>query len=270
MISEQQEIELLISAIKKIYGYDFNMFSFEYIKKRLREYIDSIGIVHICELTPKILLNTDRFYQLLNFMTISYTEIYRDPELFSYIRSELLPRLKTYPHLKFWHVGCSKGAEPYSLAIMLFEEKLLEKSSIYATDLNHQVLGCARNAKFNMEEVKKGEENYKASGGKNDFYKYFSTEDQNTFIRSDIKNSVTFAHHNIASDSKFGTMNVIFIRNVLIYLQEPAQSTAIDTVTESLSSSGFIIVGNKESLRVPSAQQFYTQTSSPYVYQKNL
>ncbi|MGZ8160753.1 MAG: CheR family methyltransferase, partial [Methylobacter sp.] len=80
-------------------------------------------------------------------------------------RETVLPLLKTYPRINVWQAGCATGEEVYSLAIMLDEEGLLERSQIYATDINDLALHKAEDGIFPMRTLAEYEKNYKNAGG---------------------------------------------------------------------------------------------------------
>lgn len=268
MIVESKEVELLFRVIKDTYGYDLESFSSEYSKRRMRSFVEENNLNHICELIPKVLLDHGFFYRLLSHMTVNYTEFFRDPQTFKEMRVTLVPEWHTHPLLKIWHVGCSTGAEPYSLAILMLEEGLLENCIIYATDMNHQILASAQEGSYTLEALKLAERNYHDSGGKQSLRKYFSVSGNHAQISEEIKSAITFAHHNIISDAGFGEMNTILFRNVLIYFNEDYQNKALATVTSSLAKSGYLILGDKESLQLRNVQPHYTKISSHYIYRK--
>ena len=106
------------------------------------------------------------FPRLLDFLTVQVSEMFRDPTYYRALREKVVPLLRTYPSLKIWVAGCSTGEEAYSLAIVLYEEGLLERTLIYATDINPESLRKAEAGIFDVERMAAFTENHRRSGGK--------------------------------------------------------------------------------------------------------
>ena len=125
------ELRLLIEAIYLQYSYDFRDYSGSSLKRRIVHAMRQFGCASISELQARIIHDSAAFMQLLQFLTIPVSEMFRDPSYFLALRQEVVPFLRTYPSLKLWVAGCSTGEEVYSLAILLHEEGLLELSLIH-------------------------------------------------------------------------------------------------------------------------------------------
>ena len=130
------ENHLILDAVKLRYGHDFNLYSQATINRRLQELTKTQNLQHLSELLPKLLYEPEYLNIFLQHITIPVTELFRDPTFFLCMRKHVLPILKIYPSLKIWHAGCASGEEAYSMAILLAEEGLLERTTLYATDIN--------------------------------------------------------------------------------------------------------------------------------------
>jgi len=164
------------------------------------------------------------------------------------MRNEVLPILKTYPFLKIWHAGCSSGEEVYSLAILLQEEGLYERTQIYATDFNPDVLETANKAIYPLSRIKEYTLNYQASGGTHSFSDYYHANYDSAIFSPSLKQNIVFAEHNLVTDSVFAEVNLIICRNVLIYFNKELQNKVVNLFTESLVKGGFLGLGSKENL----------------------
>ncbi|GKT33923.1 protein-glutamate O-methyltransferase CheR, partial [Aduncisulcus paluster] len=153
--------------------------------------------------------------------------MFRDPEVFTFIRREIVPLLKTYPQLKIWHAGCSTGEEVYSMAILLKEEGLYDRCQIYATDFNERVLEMAQSGIFPLEVVKDYTKNYIESGGKESFSDYYIAKYESIIMDQSLKKNIIFAQHNLVTDQVFGQMHLIICRNVMIYFNSELQERVI-------------------------------------------
>ncbi|MBN1764709.1 MAG: protein-glutamate O-methyltransferase CheR [Sedimentisphaerales bacterium] len=245
---ETIELDLLIEAIRRRYGYDFREYNKETMARRISHNLSYAGLNNISELIPRILKSKASFERLFYDISITVTEMFRDPRFYVYLRQKVIPVLKTYPFIKVWHAGCASGQEVYSLAIVLQEEGCYDKTQIYATDINDAALAKARAGIYQIENIKKYITNYQQAGGRESFADYFHANYNSAIMNASLKRNVTFANHNLVTDGVFGEMHLIFCRNVLIYFNKPLQEQVFDLFYESLCRKGFLCLGSKESL----------------------
>lgn len=242
------EINLLFEGIYQRYGYDFRDYGQAHTKRRILHRLALSGIDSVTELLHKALYDEAFFHLLLQDLSINTTEMFRDPEFFLNIRENVIPVLKTYPFIKIWHAGCSTGEEVYSLAIILKEEGLLNRSQIYATDFNPSALQKAREGIYSSAQIKEYTRNYLKSGGKYSFSDYYSARYDSAILKKALKDNIVFAEHNLVTDSVFGEMNLIMCRNTLIYFNKKLQDKVIGLFCDSLVAGGFLCLGSKESI----------------------
>lgn len=202
----------------------------------------------ISALQERIIHDSRAFHDLLQFLTIPVSEMFRDPSYFLALRQEVVPVLRTYPSLKVWIAGCSTGEEVYSMAILLHEEGLLERTLIYATDINPQSLEKARKGIYALDNMRKYSENYQQAGGRGSLSDYFTAGYDSALFDKTLRDNVTFADHSLATDSVFSETQLISCRNVLIYFNKQLQDRAFGLFHDSLCRRGFLGLGSKESL----------------------
>jgi len=242
------EINLLFEGIYQRYGYDFRDYGKAHTKRRILHRLALSGIDSVTDLLHQVLYDEAFFHLLLQDLSINTTEMFRDPEFFLHLRENVIPVLKTYPFIKIWHAGCSTGEEVYSLAIILKEEGLLNRSQIYATDFNPSVLQKAREGIYSSAQIKDYTRNYLKSGGKYSFSDYYSARYDSAILKKVLKDNIVFAEHNLVTDSVFGEMNLIVCRNTLIYFNKNLQDKVIGLFRDSLVAGGFLCLGSKESI----------------------
>ena len=247
--NEILEIHDLLEAFYFKYGYDFRQYSEAHIKRRILTRMSLSGIEDIHELKCKI-LNEELFASaFLQDLSITVTEMFRDPLFYKSLRENVIPILKTYPFIKIWHAGCSTGEEVYSMAILLQEEGLYERTTIYATDFNQQVLNRAKEGIFSMKVMKEYAVNYKLSGGKELLSDSYTADNDNVIMNKSLKKKIVWANHNLVTDSVFAEVNLILCRNVLIYFDRKLQNNVQSLFYDSLIPGGVLCLGTKESLR---------------------
>jgi chemotaxis protein methyltransferase CheR len=246
---ERLEVELLLEAIHRRYGFDFREYAKASLKRRLWRRIAAERLTSISGLQEKVLHDPACMESLLLDLSINVTSMFRDPSFYAAFRLKAVPILRTYPFSRIWVAGCSTGEEVYSLAIVLDEEGVYERARIYATDINEAVLERARMGVFPLEKMQEYTQNYIRSGGKRAFSEYYSAAyDGAQFDRSLIRN-VVFAQHNLVSDRSFNEFNAIVCRNVMIYFDRSLQDKVHELFHESLARFGVLGLGHKETIK---------------------
>ena len=239
---------MLIEVVYLRYNYDFRDYTGASQKRRVLHAMKEMHCTTISALQDKILHDAAAFSQLLQYLTIPVTEMFRDPSFYLSLREQVIPFLKTYPSLKVWVAGCSTGQEVYSMAIMLREEGLLERSILYATDINPQSLETAKRGVFPLDQMQLYTENYQAAGGKTAFSDYYTAAYGGARFDQSLVENVTFADHSLATDSVFSETHLISCRNVMIYFNRRLQNRVFGLFHESLCHRGFLALGSKESI----------------------
>ena len=247
--SENIEIRLLLEAVHRKYGYDFRDYSKAHIKRRIKHRIQLTDFNSISEMTHRVLYDQSFFETFLLDLSINVTEMFRDPSFYLKLREKVVPFLKTYPFIKVWNAGCATGEEVYSIAILLKEEGLYEKTQVYATDFNQVVIEKAKEGIYPVNSIKKYTQNYQKAGGLGSFADYYTANYDSVIFDQSLKKNIVFADHNLVTDSVFGEMNMIVCRNVLIYFNRNQQGRVIGLFLNSLCPGGFLCLGSKEDLR---------------------
>ena len=264
------EIRLLIEAIYLTYSYDFRDYSGASIKRRILHALRQMECATVSALQARVLHEPTAFMELLQYLTIPVSEMFRDPEHFLAIRREVVPLLRTYPSLKIWIAGCSTGEEVYSMAILLREEGLLDRTIIYATDINPTSLEKAKQGIYSMESVRLYTQNYQRAGGTRPFADYYTAAYGNAIFDSSLRDNVTFADHSLATDSVFSETQLVSCRNVLIYFNKGLQDRAFGLFHESLCHRGFLVLGSKETVDFSAySGRFDSLTRPERIYRKS-
>jgi len=271
MNQEDIEIKLLLEAIFLKYGYDFRNYAKASIKRRINQRMLLSHLPDIMTLQQKVLQDKLFFERLLLDLSINVTEMYRDPHFYRALRKNVIPILKTYPYIKIWHAGCATGEEVYSTAIFLKEEGLLNKSIIYATDINEVVLKKAKEGIYPIDKIKNYTVNYQKSGGRESFGSYYTARYDAAIMNKSLKKNIVFAQHNLATDGEFGEMHLIMCRNVLIYFDDDLENRVFGLFKQSLVRQGFLCLGSKESLKFsPYSKCFEEFLPDEKIYRKKL
>jgi chemotaxis protein methyltransferase CheR len=266
---ERIEIELLLEAVYRYYGYDFRNYAPPFVQRRIRHRVQKENLSSISALQEKILRDSGVIEGFLSDFSVNVTEMYRDPTFFQSFRTKIIPLIKDYPSIRLWHVGCSTGEEVYSMSILLHEEGIYEKTRIYATDINKSVLEKARLGSFPLNRMQLYTKNYIEAGGKRAFSEYYKAVDDKVFFHPYLQKNVVFAQHNLVTDQSFNEFDIIICRNVLIYFNKILQNHVHNLLYNSLSQSGFLGLGIREGIKFTSYEHCYGEfDASEKLYRK--
>ncbi|NHT75774.1 chemotaxis protein methyltransferase CheR [Rhizobium sp. PP-F2F-G38] len=246
---EDIEIRLLLEALYSRYHYDFRGYAMASVKRRLRQALEQLHISTISGLQERLLHDRDMLPQLLGYLTVQVSEMFRDPDYFRAIREQVIPHLRTYPSLKVWVAGCSHGEELYSLVILFREEGLEDRTLFYATDISQEALQIAEAGVYPLDRMQLFTENHRKSGGKSSLSDYYQAAYGRVSFDRTLRRNVVFSDHSLVTDAVFGEMNLVSCRNVLIYFDRTLQDRALGLFKDSLPRKGFLGLGAKESIR---------------------
>jgi chemotaxis protein methyltransferase CheR len=246
---ERIEIDLLLEAIQRRYGYDFRGYALASLRRRLWHRAYGEGLQTLSGLQERVLHDPTCMDRLLRDLSINVTEMFRDPSFHRALRERVFPLLRTHPFIRIWNAGCSTGEEIYSLAIALREEGLLDRTRIYATDIDDAVLERARAGVFALDRMQRYTENYLRAGGTDEFSSYYSAAGDSARFDPSLAAGIVFAQHNLVTDGSFNEFQLIVCRNVLIYFGPKLQEAVLGLFGASLSRFGILALGRKESIR---------------------
>lgn len=263
------ELRLLLEAIFRKYHYDFRGYSMASVKRRLNQARDHFRCATFSQLQDRVLHDPNVLHELLSYLTVQVSELFRDPPYFRAIRELVIPHLRTYPSLKVWVAGCSAGEEVYSLAILFREEGLEERTMFYGTDINPDALKQAEAGVYSLDRLPLFTENHRRAGGKSSLSDYYTAAYGAAVFDKTLRRRAVFSDHSLVSDAVFAEVQLVSCRNVLIYFDIEAQDRAISLFKDSLVRKGFLGLGAKESLRFSRhADTFIDFDKDERIYQK--
>ena len=242
-------LESLLATLHDMYGFDFRDYSRAHIRRRVLHRMSVSGLSDPAALEKQISTDPAFAYQFLQDLSITVTEMFRDPGFYRRLREKVIPVLRTYPFIKIWHAGCSTGQEAYSMAILLQEEGVYERTTIYATDFNQEALDKAKAGIFPNRLMKEYTSGYQLSGGKESFGSYYTSSYDMAIMNQNLKKNIVWGHHNLVTDSVFAEVHLVLCRNVLIYFNKELQEKVHGLFYDSLISGGVLCLGSKESLQ---------------------
>jgi chemotaxis protein methyltransferase CheR len=236
------------------FGYDFRNYQTTPLCRSLETILERRSLGNVDGLKALLLADRTLFPSVLAQLTVTTSSMFRNPPVFAALLREVFPYLRTYSSLKIWHAGCARGEEAYSLAVLLKEQGLLERSRIYATDINPEALAAARAGIYPMRRFKEFARNYVAAGGAGHLSDHFELKYGHAKINSELGERILFSKHDLVADAPFGEMQLILCRNVMIYFNPSLQQRTLELFRSSLSVGGFLCLGNAETTAADAAK----------------
>ena len=264
-------MDLLLEAVRRRFGYDFQHYSRESLKRRVLQVLSNCGEQKISAIIPRLLYEPTFLNQFIATLAVTVTTLFRNPQVYQILRNEVIPILKTYPFFNIWHAGCATGEEVYSIAILLEEAGLLDRAQLYATDMNFQSLQIAQRGVYSTHNLPEYTDNYRLSGGQGKFEHYYQIQEGRICMDPELKRNMLFSTHNLADDTGFMEAHLILCRNVLIYFDRTLQNKVLHLIDDSLARGGFLCLGSKETLAFSEvAKQFTAVSESMRIFRKQV
>jgi chemotaxis protein methyltransferase CheR len=258
---------LFLEAIKADYGYDLLGYQHDSLERRIKNMIVSFGVKHFCDLQRLIFSNPKLFQRFIAEMSVGVSSFFRHPEQLQQLRTQVLPQLASFPLIKIWSAGCATGEEAYSLAILLHEFGLLEKSRLFATDINPYLLELAKMQLFPLENLTISRKNYLSSGCVAQFDNYIKRYGHFFKIQEHLGKRIFFHCHSLTQDGVFNEFELIVCRNVLIYFDLAAQQKVLQCFANSLHADGFLLLGPQDGIHsVARATGFVPVSAGSHLY----
>ncbi len=183
---------------------------------------------------------------LMKDLLISVTNFFRDPQAFTALEQNVIPRIISgragSEHVRVWSAGCATGEEAYSVAMLLAEHTAgilaAPRVQIFATDLDETSLRIARDGLYSNGDV--------ADVAPERLQRFFQRESGGFRVRHELRETILFAHHNVISDPPFSHLDLIVCRNMLIYLNRASQQRVMETFQFALRRDGYLFLGLSE------------------------
>jgi chemotaxis protein methyltransferase CheR len=266
---ESVELDLLAVGIYETYGFDFRQYSRPSFRRRIWRRVEAEGLTNITGLLERVLHDPVAMQRLLADLSVNVSAMFRDPGFFRTFRAKVVPSLRTYPFLRVWNAGCATGEETFSVAILLKETGLYDRTRIYATDMNEVTLDRARSRTYPIAKMREYTANYIEAGGTRSFSEYYVADGDRVVFQPSLAENIVFAQHNLAVDRSFNEFHVIMCRNVMIYFNRELQEHVHKLLYESLTHFGVLGLGSRESIDFSRHRDAYQQLDeSERLYRK--
>ncbi len=246
---EELEISLFLEGVFQKSGYDFRDYAPTSLQRRILKTVTDLQVSSISALQGAVLHDDGAMKAFIQNMSINVSAMFRNPIFFLEFKKKVIPVLRDLSFIRLWIAGCSSGEEVYSIAILLTEEGLYEKSKIYATDIDESMLEQAKMGIYPLKVMQDYTANYLAAGGTAEFSNYYNAKYDHAVMRKSLQKNVVWAQHNLVTDASPNEFHVILCRNVMIYFNRDLQSHVHKLFYKSLGIGGILGLGSGESIR---------------------
>ncbi len=263
------ELDLFLNALRNYSSYDFREYSDKSLKRRLAKVLTDYKL-DIQALIGQMRTDPQFIEKVVKDITVNTTELFREPHIWQHVKYVLLPRWKNQPTINIWHAGCSYGQEVYSMLMILTELGMIEKTRVYGTDLNTDVITYAKKGtyryRFNLAYLDNFDKALKENPFNYDEYfdipysKYFEIDSDKDHIKMNhnLVEKPVFKKHDLVKDGNifYVKFDLIVCRNVIIYFNYELQNKVFELFYNNLYDQGFLWLGMHESILGPFATKF--------------
>jgi len=255
------ELQLLLEGVNRFSGYDFRDYAPAFVKRRVAERMRAEGLRTISALQERVLHDGEALDRFVFGLTSRSGELFDEPSLFAELRNAIAPMLRTFPLIRAWVVGCGRGEEAYSLAILFREEGLSRRARIYATDVSATAIACAKEGKIHAETLDGAFRRYREAGGKSSLEDYISFDGEAPSMDARLRENIVFSTHSLVSDGSFNEFHVIVCRELLPQFNKALAYRAHQVIFDSLTRGGYLVLGPSESIRLAPHQRCFERAS---------
>lgn len=277
MTITDQDYQLFLFTLRNSSKYDFTQYSEKSLKRRLAKVLadNKLGINNLIN---KLKSDNSFVEKIVKEITVNTTELFRDPQVWHAVRYAILPKYKNNSVINIWHAGCSTGQEVYSMMILLCELGIFDKTKVYATDLNEDVIDVAKKGMFkyrfnityldNFDKViKENPYNYE------EYYdvpydKYFDIDKSSDTIKMKdfLRSKPIFKKHDLVTEdnSLYVKFDLVLCRNVIIYFNYELQNRVFDLFHRNLYDNGCVVLGLHETILGTNSIKFLKKGQAYY------
>jgi two-component system CheB/CheR fusion protein len=265
---EDRQFQALLEQVRTRSGIDFGRYRQPTIRRRLQRRMADTGQDTIEEYSQYLRRHSEEYERLVGSFLIKVTDFFRDPELFEYLRTNILPEVidearSRGNELRIWSAGCATGEEAYSLAILVADilGTDIEEMSvrIFATDIDPHAVTYARRGLYAAAAVERVPSDLRS--------RFFAAVDGGYEVKKTVRRLVVFAPHDLGQRAPFPRIDLALCRNVLIYFTPDLQRRALQLFAFALRPSGRLILGKSETTS-PLPEHFTIEDARLKVYRR--
>jgi chemotaxis protein methyltransferase CheR len=262
------ELDALMQALKNRYGLDFTNYEKKSLKRSIVRLMMKHKMTSMLELWSRIIKDREFFEKGIDDLLVNLTELFRNPDAWIMIRDVILDHFVSKPRLNVWHAGCSTGEEVYTMAIVLEEKGLLNKTKALATDLSSIALSKAKKGDYSLIILEQYIKPFLKFYPKKKMADYFNFNESHATIKPHYQSHVQFKRHNLVHDRVTEKYDIIFCRNVMIYFDDTLKKQVLTLFHDALNEDGFLVIGYYDIMPDSGKEMFEVKDVRTRIYKK--
>jgi len=241
---ETRGFQSVLRTIESKIGIQCANYKQDYLQRRIQSRMRMNKTDSYAEYNSQLISSTTEQEALRNALTINVTKFWRDPEVFDLIKREVIPEIKRRKQkIRIWCAGCATGEEPYTLALMCHEARVLYpdvQMTIFASDIDKEALKKAEEGIYHRKSL----ENLSES----QIRRHFDVQKDGTYkVKQHLKDLVKFSPHDLMSGRAVTQyLDIILCRNVTIYFTEKQKDELARMFAPALAEGGYYVMGKTE------------------------
>lgn len=243
-----EELNSINQALLNRYGLDFTDYELSSFKRRVVRIMHKNNFENILQLWRKLLYDAEFASYFKDEISVGLTEMFRNPQVWSYLRDSYFSKFKYNDSISIWHAGCSTGEEYYSMCILLSEINKLNQAEIFVTDLSDKFIKLTQKGEYDLDLLEKYKGNYKLYNTYGFFNLYYTKFEKTGIFKQTIKPKTEFKQHNLVSERMDKRFDIIFCRNVMIYFNDSLKMKVLEMFYENLKPNGVLVIGHFDAL----------------------
>lgn len=245
---EVRDFESLLDHLKTMRGFDFSAYKRTSLQRRVDKRMQMVGVEGYGNYIDHLEVHPEEFISFFNMILINVTSFFRDEPAWDYLAKEVVPRLlknkRDNEGIRIWSAGCASGQEAYTLAMVMAEaigpEQVRDRLKIYATDVDEEALGQARQAVYHERDLEEVPQELRA--------KYFERTSDRYVFDKDLRRSVIFGRHDLVGDAPISRIDLLVCRNCLMYFNAETQTRILARFHFALNDHAYLFLGKAETL----------------------
>ncbi|RJR55303.1 MAG: protein-glutamate O-methyltransferase CheR [Desulfobacteraceae bacterium] len=237
------EIRLLLEGIFLFNGFDFRDYDPEFVRARVARCMNREGVSTVSELQNLVLHDPACMERFVQSFAMGPGKLFHQPGFFSVFRNRAIALLRALPSVRMWVAGCENGAETYSVAILLKENGLFEKTTLYSTLMSESALRAAEKGLIPACALNGRANEYRMAGGKKTLTGYFAVRKDYAWLAGSLRTAITWSQFDMVSGASFNQFHCIFSRKVIGRLRPEPRQKVHKLLYESLALGGILGLG---------------------------
>ena len=239
---EELEIDLLLEALFQRHGYDFRDYDRQLVRRKLLGVMAARELKTVSALQERVLHEPGAASGVLRALAVAPAVLFDNPACARQARELLAANLRSAALPKVWLAECAGIGEAWTLAILLHEEGLLNRTEIFATMANDELLAEVREAGIDAASLAALQEQYLQAGGAGELAGYFEVKEGRAVLLPRLRSRITWAGHNLVTDASFNEFQAIICCRALADFGPMLRQRVLRLFHESLARFGVLAI----------------------------